>query len=385
MSLALLALFSAAFAIGTSEFVIAGILPAVTTDLGISIPVAGYLVSLYALGVAIGGPVLATFTGRFSRKRLVLLYVAIFTVGYVFCALAPNYPLLLTARFLIALIHGAYFGTAMIIASDVVEEKRRGVAIALILAGLTVANVIGVPIGTAIGNAFGWRMTFWAVAAAGVLSLALIGLLVPADKPREAQQGSLLAEIKVLGREPVYSSLAMIVIQTIGQFALFTYIAPLLTGTTGIGIDAVPWLLLLIGIGSTIGILAGGRLADWRLMPSLTGILALQVVIYLLMIPFAGSPWAFSVILFVWGASVFGFGSPIQARILGNTRDAPLLAASLIPSAFNVSIALGAWLGGTAIDRGMSYAALPWIGVAAAVVATAISFASWMREQRRAA
>lgn len=382
--LALFALFSAAFAIGTSEFVIAGILPAVSTDLGISIPVAGYLVSLYALGVAIGGPVLATFTGRFPRKRLVLVYVAIFTIGYVGCALAPNYPLLLTARFLIALIHGAYFGTAMVLGSSVVPENRRGFAISLILAGLTVANIVGVPIGTAIGNAFGWRMTFWAVAGAGVVSLALIALLVPADKSSEATGGSLLAEIKVLGREPVYSSLAMILIQTIGQFALFTYIAPLLTDVTGISIDVVPWLLLVIGIGSTIGILGGGRLADWKLMPSLTGILAFQTLTYLLMIPFAGNPWVLSVILFVWGAGVFGFGSPVQARILGNTRDAPLLAASLIPSAFNISIALGAWLGGSVIDRGVSYAGLPWIGVAAAAVATAISFVSWRRERRAA-
>lgn len=383
--LALLALFSAAFAIGTSEFVIAGILPEVSGDLGISIPVAGYLVSLYAPGVAIGGPVLATFTGRFSRKRLVLIYVSIFTVGYVFCALAPNYPLLLTARFLIALIHGAYFGTAMVIGSNVVEEKRRGFAVSLILSGLTVATIIGVPIGAAIGNAFGWRTTFWAVAAAGAVSLALIAALVPADKAPETTAGNLLAEIKVLGREPVYSSLAMIITQTIGQFALFTYIAPLLTDVAGVSIDVVPWLLLLIGIGSTIGILGGGRLADWKLMPSLTGILAAQVVIYLLMVPFATNPWVLSVVLLLWGASVFGFGAPVQVRILSSTRDAPLLAASLIPSAFNVAIALGAWLGGTLIDGGMSYAGMPWVGVAAAAVATLICVASWRNERRRSA
>lgn len=384
MPLALLALFAAAFAIGTSEFVIAGILPAVSTDLGISIPVAGYLVSLYALGVAIGGPVLATFTGRYSRKRLVLLYVAIFTVGYVFCAVAPNYQSLLIARFLIALIHGAYFGTALVLASSVVAENRRGFAISLILAGLTVANIIGVPIGTAIGNAFGWRMSFWAVALLGVLSFALIFALVPTDHGHDSKAGSLLAEIKVLAREPVYSSLAIIIVQTIGQFALFTYIAPLLTDVTGVDIGIVPWLLLLIGLGSTIGILGGGRLADWRLMASLTGMLGAQVVMYLLMVPFATNPWVLSAILLVWGATVFGFAAPAQARILGNTRDAPLLASSLIPSAFNIAIAMGAWLGGTLIDRGASYAVLPWVGVVAAGFATAIALASWMRERRRA-
>ncbi|MBL8598005.1 MAG: MFS transporter [Devosia sp.] len=382
MSPALLALFAAAFAIGTSEFVIAGILPAVSTDLGISIPTAGLLVSLYALGVAVGGPLLATFAGRYSRKLLLLSYVAIFTIGYVFCALAPNYTSLLVARVIIALIHGAYFGTAMVVSTTVVDESRRGFAVALILSGLTVANIVGVPLGTAIGTAFGWRMTFWAVAALGVVSFALITLLVPRDRAHEGQSGSLLAEIRVLAREPVYTSLAVIVLQTIGQFALFTYISPLLTDVSGIPLDVVPWLLLIFGIGSTIGVLVGGRLADWRLMASLTGILAAQVVIYALMGVFVAAPWAMAVLVLIWGSTVFAFGSPVQTRILSNTQDAPLLAASLIPSAFNISIAAGAWLGGLMIDQGYGYHTLPWIGVVGAVLSVAIAYVSWMRERR---
>ena len=385
MSPALLALFAAAFAIGSSEFVIAGILPAVSTDLSISIPTAGLLVSLYALGVAVGGPLLATFTGRFPRKLLLLIYVSIFTVGYVLCALAPNYTMLLVWRVLIALIHGAYFGTAMIVATSIVAENKRGFAVGLILAGLTVANIIGVPIGTAIGTVFGWRMTFWAVAALGVLAFAAISLLVPADETHNAQQGNLLAEVKALGREPVYSSLAIIILQTIGQFALFTYISPLLTTVSGIGLDAVPWLLLLIGVGSTIGVLLGGRLADWKLMGSLTGILALQVIVFLLMIPFASQPWIMGALVLLYGALAFAFGSPVQTRILGNTRDAPLLASSLIPSAFNVAIALGAWFGGALIDRGFSYGVLPWVGVAGSAAAVAVALLSWRVERRRVA
>jgi MFS transporter, DHA1 family, inner membrane transport protein len=383
MSLALLALFAAAFAIGTSEFVIAGILPAVSTDLAISIPTAGLLVSLYALGVAVGGPLLATFVGRFPRKLLLLTYVAIFTVGYVVCALAPTYSSLLVARVVIALIHGAYFGTAMVVSTTVVDEKRRGFAIALILSGLTVANIIGVPLGTAIGTAFGWRMTFWAVAALGVVSFALIALLVPRDNAHEGQSGSLLAEIKVLGREPVYTSLAVIVLQTIGQFALFTYISPLLTDVSGIPLNVVPWLLLVFGIGSTIGVLVGGRLADWKLMASLTGILAAQVVIYALMGAFVTAPWTMAVLVLIWGSTVFAFGAPVQTRILSNTQDAPLLAASLIPSAFNISIAAGAWIGGLLIDRGYSYDILPWLGVVGAALSVAIAFLSWMRQGAR--
>ena len=378
MPLALLSLFAAAFAIGTSEFVIAGILPAVSTDLSISIPTAGLLVSLYALGVAIGGPLLATFTGRFPRKLLLLIYVSIFTVGYVVCALAPNYASLLVARMVISLIHGAYFGTAMVTATRVVDENRRGFAVSLILAGLTVANVVGVPLGTAIGTAFGWRMTFWAVAALGALSLVAIALLVPRDNAHESTSGSLLAEIKVLGREPVYTSL-IIISQTIGQFALFTYISPLLTDVSGVSLDVVPWLLLVFGIGSTLGVLLGGRLADWRLMASLVGILAVQLVIYALMLPFAGSPWIMAALVLIWGGTAFAFGSPVQTRILSNTQDAPLLAASLIPSAFNVAIAAGAWIGGALIDQGYSYGVLPWAGVIGTAIAVAVAAISWNR------
>jgi DHA1 family inner membrane transport protein len=383
MSPALLALFAAAFAIGTSEFVIAGILPAVSTDLAISIPTAGLLVSLYALGVAVGGPLLATFVGRFPRKLLLLIYVSIFTVGYVLCALAPNYNSLLVARVVIALIHGAYFGTAMVVSTTVVEERRRGFAVALILSGLTVANIVGVPLGTAIGTAFGWRMTFWAVAALGVVSFALIAVLVPRDNAHEGQSGSLLAEIKVLGREPVYTSLAVIVLQTIGQFALFTYISPLLTDVSGIPLNVVPWLLLVFGIGSTIGVLVGGRLADWKLMASLTGILAAQVVIYALMGAFVTAPWTMAVLVLIWGSTVFAFGAPVQTRILSNTQDAPLLAASLIPSAFNISIAAGAWIGGLLLDRGYNYDILPWLGVVGAALSVAIAFLSWLRQGAR--
>jgi DHA1 family inner membrane transport protein len=381
MSPALLALFAAAFAIGTSEFVIAGILPAVSGDLSISIPTAALLVSLYALGVAVGGPVLATFTGRSPKKLLLMIYVGIFVVGYAFCAMAPGFTALLVARIFIALIHGAYFGTAMVVATTIVEEKRRGFAVGLILAGLTVANIIGVPIGTTIGTAFGWRTTFWAVSGLGVLAFALIALLVPAAGTGDAPHGNLAAEIRVLAREPVWTSIAVIIVQTVGQFALFTYISPLLTSVSGIDIDVVPWLLLLFGVGSTIGVLTGGRLADWKLMASLTGILALQVVVYLLMVPFATMPWIMAVLVLLWGALGFAFGSPAQTRILVNTRDAPLLASSLIPSSFNVAMAFGAWFGGSLIDGGYSYAVLPWIGAISAALATVIAAVSWARER----
>ena len=385
MTLALLALFAAAFAIGTAEFVIAGILPAVSGDLAISIPTAGLLVSIYALGVAIGGPVLATFTGRYKRKLLMLIYIGIFAVGHVLCALAPTYELLLAARVAIALIHGAYFGTAMVVATSVVAEDKRGFAVSLILAGLTVANIIGVPLGTAIGNAFGWRTTFWAVTLLGIVSFALVFLLVPDERAPTPAQGSLLREVKALAREPVLTSILIIILQTIGQFALFTYISPLLTGVSGISLDVVPWLLFLIGIGSTIGVLIGGRLADWKLMPSLVAVLALQTVIFVLMALLVRIPWIMAALLLLWGATAFAFGSPVQTRILNNTRDAPTLAANLIPSAFNVAIAAGAWLGGALIANGFSYDVLPWVGLVSAALATLVALVSALRERKPAA
>lgn len=385
MNPALLALFSAAFAIGTSEFVIAGILPAVADDLAITIPSAALLVSLYALGVAFGGPLLATFTGRFPKKALLLVYVGVFTVGYMLCAISPSYEFLLGARLFISLIHGAYFGTAMVVATSVVAESRRGFAVSLILAGLTVANVIGVPIGTAIGTAYGWRATFAAVAGLGILSLVLIALLVPRQKLLASAKGSFLAELKVLGREPVYASLAIIVCQTLGQFALFTYISPLLTNVTGLDIGFVPWLLLLFGVGSTVGVLVGGKLADWRLMGSLTAILALQIAVYFLMVPFATTPVIMATLVLIWGALSFAFGAPAQTRILNNTRDAPTLAANLITSAFNIAMAAGAWFGGTLIEGGLSYGVLPWVGVVGSLLAVSISILSWRRERARTA
>ena len=379
MPLWLFALFLAAFAIGSSEFVIAGILPEVATDLAISIPTAGLLVSLYALGVAIGGPLLATFTGRFPRKRLLLIYVAIFMVGYVACALAANFGLLLLARVVISLIHGAYFGTAMVLAASLIDEKRRGFAVALILSGLTVANVLGVPIGTAIGQAFGWRFTFWSVALLGVVSLIAIAFLVPRDGAHETGGGNLLEEVRALGREPVYSSLAIIILQTVGQFALFTYIAPVLTDVSGVSSALVPWLLLIFGIGSTVGVLAGGRLSDWKLMPSLVGILVVQVVVYVLMALFVGSAWAMTVLVLLWGMTSFAFGAPVQHRILNATRDAPLLSASLIPSAFNIAIAAGAWFGGAMINAGLSYGVLPWVGAVGTIAAVLVAI--WSARQ----
>lgn len=376
MPLPIFAMFLAAFGIGTAEFVIAGLLPDVSADLGVSIPTAGMLITAYALGVAAGGPVVTLLISRIARKTALLALVAAFTVGQALCALAPDYSLLMAARLLVSIGHGAYFGVAAIAATKLVPPGQSGRAVALLLAGITVANILGVPAGTAIGNSLGWRATFWAVGALGVLSLVAIALLVPADKPEQHAQTSLAAQVRVLGRPAIYLSFLVIIIAMVGQFSMFTYIAPFLIEITHAPVDLVPWLLLLFGVGSTVGVLVGGRLADWRLMPTLIGMLLLAAGVYAVMAMFGGNVWVMVACIPLWAGLSFGFGAPVQSRILKAAADAPNLASPLIPTAFNVGIAMGASLGAFALEMNWGYATLPLIGVVVSLGAAAIATAS---------
>ena len=381
MPLPLLALFFAAFGIGTGEFVIAGLLPDVSASLGVSIPDAGYLVTFYALGIAIGGPLMSVGIARLDRKLALLLLVGILTIGQAVCALAPGFIALLIVRIVIAFAHGAFFGVAAIVATRLVPPEKRGSAVALLLAGITVANILGVPAGTAIGNAFGWRATFWAVGAVTLLAWIGVLLFVPRAEGGAARAADLRAEWRVLGRQAVFMTLALIIVAMIGQFSLFTYIAPLLISVTGVPEDVVPWLLLLFGIGSTLGVLLGGRLADWKLMPALAGTLLASAIIYAGLGLFIHNPIATAIGIFLWGGVSFAFGAPAQTRILHWTGDAPNLASPLVPAAFNIGVALGATIGSLALDRGMSYAALPWIGAVVSLLALGITLASWAMEK----
>ncbi|KKB85959.1 MFS transporter [Devosia limi DSM 17137] len=385
MSLPLIALFLAALAFGTAEFVIAGILPDVASGLGISIPVAGFLISGYAIGIAIGGPVLAVLTKKLSRKTLILLLGASFTFGQVLCAIAPTFELLMAARVIVSVVHGTYFGIAAIVAVSLVPEDRRGFAVALILSGLTVSNILGVPAGTAIGNALGWRATFWAVGVLGLLATIATALFLPASAGQGATTGSFMREFKALGRQQIVTSLAIVVLVMIGQYSLFTYIAPLLIEITMLDKDTVPWILLLFGVGSTIGVFIGGRLADWKLMPSLIVIMLLQAAIYMAI--YFASPYAIvmAVTVIAWGGVNFAFGSPVQSRVLAWAADAPNLASALIPTGFNIGIAIGAVLGAALLENGFGYRNLPWIGAGALLLAVAIAVLSYVWEKRSGA
>lgn len=385
MSLPLIALFLAAFAFGTAEFVIAGVLPEVADGLGISVPIAGYLVTGYAIGIAVGGPLLAVATKKLQRKTLILILGTVFTLGQALCAIAPSFELLMAARVLVAVVHGTYFGIAAIVAVSLVPEDKRGFAVALILSGLTVSNILGVPGGTAIGNALGWRATFWAVGALGLLATIGAALFLPATAGNAATSGSFLREFKALGRQQIVSSLLIVILAMIGQYSLFTYIAPLLREVTGLDQAVVPWVLLLYGVGSTIGVFIGGRLADWKLMPSLIIILALQAVMFTLLYFVSPFALAMAIAVIAWGGVNFAFGSPVQSRVLAWAADAPNLASALIPTGFNIGIAIAAILGSTLLENGFGYQNLPLIGAVALLLAVVVAVVSYGWELRSGA
>lgn len=385
MPLPLFALFLAAFAFGTTEFVIAGILPDVAQGLGVSIPFAGYLVSGYALGIAIGGPFLTMATRRVSRRTVLLALTIAFCLGQVACALAPSFATMLAFRVATAVAHGAYFGIAMVVAVGLVPQEFRGRAVSVILAGLTVSNIIGVPAGAAIGGLWGWRTTFWAMTIVGVLALIAIWVLIPQTKSQPQQSGHLGKEVRVLGRQQVWTSLIMMLALMIGQMVPFTYITPLLREVTGLDAMVIPWVLLLNGVGATLGVFIGGRLSDWKLMPSLIALLAIQAVTLAVLYMVSPYPVAMTVTIFVWGALNFAIGTPIQARILMWTADAPSLASSLIPSGFNIGIAIAAVVGAALLEGGYGYRSLPVLGAFALVLACVVAIFSALGERRSGA
>jgi DHA1 family inner membrane transport protein len=378
----LFALFLAAFAFGTTEFVIAGILPEVAAGLGVSIPFAGYLVSGYAMGVAVGGPLLTMATRGVSRRTILIALTIAFCLGQMACALAPSFATMLAFRIATAVAHGAYFGIAMVVAVSLVPQAFRGRAVSVILAGLTVSNIIGVPAGAAIGGFWGWRATFWAMTLIGVLALVAIWALIPQTKAELRHSGHLGREVRVLGRQQVWTSLIIMLALMIGQMVPFTYITPLLRQVTGLDAMVIPWVLLLNGVGATLGVFIGGRLSDWKLMPSLIVMLAIQAAVLVVLYLVSPYPLLMTATIFVWGALNFAIGAPIQARILTWTADAPSLASSLIPSGFNIGIAIAAVVGAALLDGGYGYRSLPVLGAIALAFACVVAILSAAREKR---
>ncbi|PLZ03246.1 MFS transporter [Burkholderia sp. WAC0059] len=380
MPLPLIALAVAAFGIGTTEFVIMGLLPDVARDLAVSIPATGMLVSAYALGVAIGAPIVAIAIANVPRKRALMRLIAIFIVGNLLCAIAPNYTVLMAARIVTSFCHGAFFGIGSVVAAGLVAPNRRAQAIALMFTGLTLANVLGVPLGTALGQAAGWRATFWAVTGIGVLAAIALAVCLPAKI--EMPKTSLMHEFSVLKNVQVLLVLAISALASASLFSVFTYITPILENVTGFTPHAVTLVLLLFGLGLTAGSTLGGRLADWRLMPSLVGfLLAIGVILAVFAAAMHGQKPAMAAI-FVWGVLAFAIVPPLQMLVVERASEAPNLASTLNQGAFNLGNAGGAWLGGVAISAGAPLTRLPWVGLALVAGAFALTLVSASLERR---
>jgi MFS transporter, DHA1 family, inner membrane transport protein len=372
MPIPLLALAISAFAIGTTEFVIMGLLPDVANDLAVSLPSAGLLVSGYALGVAVGAPLLAVITSRMPRKLALQLLMGVFIVGNVLCAIAPGYGVLMVARVVTSFAHGSFFGIGAVVAASLVPQEKRASAIALMFTGLTLANVLGVPFGTFIGQQFGWRVAFWIVSGLGVLSLAGVAALVP--NRHDSGPANLGHEVRVLREPQVWLALAMTVLGFGGVFVVFTYIAPILEQVSGFTPHGVTLILVLFGVGLTVGNMIGGRLADRSLMPSLMGILAVLAVVMAVFAHTSHAQITAAVTVFVWGIAAFATVPPLQMRVVEKAAAAPNLASTLNIGAFNVGNAAGAWLGGLTIGHGYGLDALPWVAAAVAVAALVLTW-----------
>jgi DHA1 family inner membrane transport protein len=352
----LLALAIAAFGIGTSEFIIMGLLPNLSQDFQVSIPKAGVLVTAYALSVTIGSPIVAMATAQIERKRALLLLQSVFVIGNLACALAPTYNLLFAARVLTALCHGAFFGIGSVVAANLVPRNQRAQAIALMFSGLTLANVLGVPAGTALGQAFGWRASFWAIVPIGLIAAVAVFFLVPSQ---EAGSSRLIHEFRVLRNPRVLLVLAMSVLGSASLFCVFTYIAPTLETVTGVTPHGVTIVLLLFGIGITLGNLVGGALSDWRPMRFL--VISLVALLGAIACLYFAEPFTIPMVaaVLVWGAIAFAAGTPLQARIVEQASAAPNLASTLNQGAFNLGNASGATLGGMLLTAGVGYRQLP--------------------------
>jgi DHA1 family inner membrane transport protein len=383
MPVALYALTAGAFGIGVTEFVIMGLLLEVSADLGVSIPAAGLLISGYALGVVGGAPLLGAIAGRWSKKTLLMGLMVVFTIGNLACALAPDYWTLMAARVLTAFAHASFFGVGSVVATGLVPENRNASAIAVMFTGLTVATILGVPFGTWLGQAYGWRSTFWAVTLVGLVALAVISLLVPKDDRADAAAETSEGALAVLARPTVLLGLLAAVFSWIGVFAAFTYIAPILTRIGGFSEAAVSPILLVFGGGLLVGNLLGGSLADRRLVPTVLGTLAVLSAVILATGFAIHNQLAAVVSIGLFGAAAFATVAPLQMWVLEKAAGAgQALASSFNIAAFNLGNATGAWLGGFVIDHGGGLEAVIPVAGVVPLAALAIVVAAQRVERR---
>jgi len=385
MPLALFALTVAAYAIGTTEFVIVGLLPTVANDLHIDLPLAGLIVSVYALGVTFGAPILTALTGRIDRKHLLLGLMALFIVGNTMAALSPGYVPLLVARVLSAFAHGVFFSVGSTIAADLVPEDKRASAIAMMFMGLTVAIVTGVPLGTLIGQTFGWRATFAAVAALGVIAFVGLWVLLPSTL-KKAPAATIGDQVRVLGSGRLLIVFAMTALGYGGTFVAFTFLASILEQVTGFHASSVSLILVLYGIAIAIGNVAGGRLANRDPVRALVWLFAAQALVLVVFGFTAVSPWLTIPTLAALGFLSFANVPGLQiyvVQLASVVRPAAVdVASALNIAAFNLGIAAGAWVGGLVVASSLGLGATPWIGAIFVVAALVLTLWSGALDRR---
>ncbi len=370
----LLALAMGAFGIGVTEFAPMGMLPGIASDLGVSIPAAGLLVSAYAIGVLIGAPLMTLTTGRVNRRTLLVGLMAIFTLGNALSALADGYWTLMVARVVTSFNHGAFFGVGSVVAAGLVPPNRRAGAVAAMFTGLTVATIGGVPLATWAGEVLGWRTAFAGIAGVGAVAMVALRFALPSLPA--STDGDIAAELRVLTRGPVLAALALTVVGASAMFTVFTYIVPILREETHASTAFVTAMLMLYGIGLTIGNTIGGRLADRSIERTLV---ASFTVLAVALIVFAGVmhwPWPVAATILIWGIASFAIVPPLQMRVMEAAADAPNLASAMNIGAFNLGNAIGAALGGGVIGAGLGLPAvsLAGAGMAAAALAMLLAF-----------
>jgi DHA1 family arabinose polymer transporter-like MFS transporter len=379
----LLPLALGGFGIGMTEFVMMGILPDIAGGLHISIPQAGYLISAYALGVVVGAPTLVGLLARRAPKHVLIAFMLMFAAFNGLSAFSPNFHVMMLCRFMAGLPHGAFFGVGAVVASRLADEGKAAAAVATMFAGLTIANVLGVPLGTWLGHNMSWRLVFLIVAGIGLVTALSLHKLVPFFEAD--QKGDFLQDLRIFRRPSLWLALAITSIGTGGFFAWFSYIAPLLTDVTQFSHGAIPMIMTVVGIGMTVGVLAGGKLAD-RVNPIRAIVLLLTSMAVLLFLNgvLAGSQPMMLVLAFLTGANALAIGPPIQMLLIDHAKEAEMLGSSLGQSGFNIGNATGAFLGGIPLTLGYSYASPQWVAAALAGCGLVLSLVMLNTRRQRA-
>ena len=360
------------FGIGMTEFVMMGILPDIAHGLAITIPQAGYLISAYALGVVVGAPTLVALLAKRAPRSVLIWLMLIFTVFNALSAFAPNFHLMMLSRFMAGLPHGAFFGVGAVVASRLADEGKSAAAVATMLAGLTLANVLGVPFGTWLGHNLSWRAVFLIVAGIGLLTAISLKKLVPWFPPNPG--GSLRQDLRIFRKPSLWLAIAITAIGTGGFFAWFSYIAPLLTDVTGFGAGTIPLIMTVVGVGMTTGVLFGGKLADkFAPLPAILMLLVTMATLLFLNGVLAASQPAMLVLAFATGANALALGPPIQMLLMEHSKEAEMLGSSLGQSGFNIGNATGAFLGGIPLSLGYSYVSAQWVATGLALLGVALA------------